>query len=697
MDAFLTDLFDQPGVDVKPFLDPLTGGISHARLLADPRLIRNAAFRFVSQRLAGGPLPSGRCFAEYAKHTENDVQTCQPDLEHILTWLLMTCGGSFCILRDTELIRARVTLLRDGIFREYIKSLADITSGTLHRALVEKMMDRHAVLNKDTDSQLQTKLKQSLLSTHMQLVGGAERACEQDLIGNPISGMLASHEEVADETGLCTGHMIGRNDALKRRLSRDLHFTKRQYSKPWVTASLELMDRAEVVRMAIGSPWAVEESVALRCEHHVPVIFGTCVRLHTWIDGMGLSNLRPPCTSCLPLPTMPTSMLIVFGASELVTDAEIAEQGLAAGFMRIFRVGVARTHVETCMSGDKDRKPPLVYTLFFGAQGTSDWTYGLAASTLRRHLSSPCPYETNAVVNSHLLVDRCIIRMALTRGVLGGTRSRHPVGKIEDSEHVILAIDSRQDPSATMLSITIALSSLSDPSTWAVRMMCSRANRATCERMLGEVCTSFSICDASPELNVPPEAFNVETSYNNLMKSVTTWRALLPARNVLTVQDDGLLLRHGLESLDGGRVLKEESRTAYLGAMWADAPYNKHLKALVPSLVGNGGLSLRKVREMIRVCEALPASELRRLFHSRAEPIPEDVMFASRSASSMEAGAVRQLAQAFCCEMVRSTNALGFHKPWPYWACSETHAHMESLLAHESELHLRPSVCGEAG
>jgi hypothetical protein len=146
------------------------------------------------------------------------------------------------------------------------------------------------------------------------------------------------------------------------------------------------------------------------------------------------------------------------------------------------------------------------------------------------------------------------------------------------------------------------------------------------------------------------------------------------------VQDDGVLARPGLDA-DGSPFLSE--RCAYMGAPWAEHPSNAELQRLVPTLVGNGGLSLRRPAVLHRICAcASYAQQGRTLFNGGLQPIPEDVFFASvlsRAGPGLLCDA--SLAQAFAFEeRAPLLQVLGFHKPWPYLPLDVVRAMLVSML-----------------
>lgn len=668
MDAFLSELFDVTGVDHTLFTDPATGGLSHAAIMRDPRLIRNAEFRFAWSQLSGGALPSARCFAEFQRSSSSPgtIET----LGEMTDWMLTSMDGPFHMMQGTSLIQKRLSALRT-CFEEHAKALRDPTCRLLHRLLVEKLLDRHTVWSHKSELDVDTQMHRPLYLVYRDLTWRAGVTSTLDQMTNPASGMIASHEEEqTDGQAALACHAllrVGRGDAMKRRFARDLHFQKSQFGRPYVTSSTALGAHAEVVRLAVGAPWFVDDRDACEVEQHSPVIASACIRLHDFRT----RTLAPPSAVSQGAAGHTTSMLILFGTGAETPDAEIARYGSGLGYQRIFRASTASTAPDTphCLDSSSST-PPLVYTLYFGTG--EHWSSGILGTSLRRHLVTPCPLQSLNPLHAHLLVDRCVVRVAISRGLF--TMPTFATSLPCLAKRVILAIDTRMDPCATVLSLLIALSSVATPKEWAVRIMCSRRNRFEFERMLGPMCPCATYDDTAPELNSRTKAFDVQYSYNLLMKNPDTWRALLPAEVVLTVQDDGLLIRKGIESL------WDTNGWVYLGAPWADKPFNSPLKALVPSLIGNGGLSLRDVAAMISMSEGVTKRERMRLFHTRLEPVPEDVMFASLAAL-LPSPTQAQAARSFSCEQVPFPEAHGFHKPWPYWSVADTHEHMERIIS----------------
>ena len=217
----------------------------------------------------------------------------------------------------------------------------------------------------------------------------------------------------------------------------------------------------------------------------------------------------------------------------------------------------------------------------------------------------------------------------------------------------VVIIDSRPNVWSVM-AILITLDNVQDRK-WAVRICTSNNARAFMERCLRPNVPGIQI-EVLDELPDGDEAtkFDLER-YNEVLKSPAFWERITSS-HVLIVQDDGMLVRRGIEE----RFMDH----MYVGAPWADIPANAALKLEVPTLVGNGGFSLRNVAEMRRIATTF-AKEGRRLFNARLQPVPEDVFFASAVTKCCPT----EIAEGFAMEMRMPSPTIvpiGFHKPWAY-------------------------------
>jgi hypothetical protein len=160
-------------------------------------------------------------------------------------------------------------------------------------------------------------------------------------------------------------------------------------------------------------------------------------------------------------------------------------------------------------------------------------------------------------------------------------------------------------------------------------------------------------------------------AYNALLKSQDFWNAI-SAKEVLMVQDDGFLLRRGVEA----RFCHD--KYDYVGAPWRACPDNDELVHLANAeLVGNGGVSVRNVAAMAGVCQRDAGRRARSLFFGDTQPIPEDVYFAGDPNVRV---CPRREALLFSVEQVECLDALCVHRFWMYNPIQYVHQHCARLL-----------------
>lgn len=161
--------------------------------------------------------------------------------------------------------------------------------------------------------------------------------------------------------------------------------------------------------------------------------------------------------------------------------------------------------------------------------------------------------------------------------------------------------------------------------------------------------------------------FNME-DYNMMLKTSLLWKMLFEKGilNVLLLQDDGFLIKTGMEDEFFIDEKMSATKYAYLAAPWPEA---EHLKKANSSLIGNGGLSLRRIKTMLEVTENATQKDINALFNANFQPIPEDVFF-SKHIDRSEMPSVKE-ASAFSSEMILNPKSYGIHKPWGYFQISE--------------------------
>lgn len=149
--------------------------------------------------------------------------------------------------------------------------------------------------------------------------------------------------------------------------------------------------------------------------------------------------------------------------------------------------------------------------------------------------------------------------------------------------------------------------------------------------------------------------FDIE-AYNAFAKSPVLWTYLKDARytKCVIVQDDGVIARPGIEAwLEGPYT--------YVGAPWLPCAGNEEVMQLTNKrMVGNGGVCIRDVTEMLNICLRHKQGAMT-LFNNRLQQIQEDVFYAKYSKTP-----TLQEASNFSVEQVYNPNAMAFHKPWAY-------------------------------
>jgi hypothetical protein len=236
----------------------------------------------------------------------------------------------------------------------------------------------------------------------------------------------------------------------------------------------------------------------------------------------------------------------------------------------------------------------------------------------------------------------------------------------------VVVVDSRCNV-FSLASVLVALDNLGPA--WRVQAFCSAAGAAYTERLLRPLLRCGGVpleVLALPELEEAP--FGID-QYNALLKSEAFWHRVRGERCLL-VQDDGLLVRPGLEA---SGLLDYD----YVGAPWVAAA-QEELTRLAGGTVGNGGLSVRNPALMARLCRSREAEGRRLFFLRNLLPLPEDVFFAG--GISAHSRCPEEEARRFSCEQwMPSTGAdgyrpLGWHKPWAYHAPERAAALMGAAL-----------------
>lgn len=234
------------------------------------------------------------------------------------------------------------------------------------------------------------------------------------------------------------------------------------------------------------------------------------------------------------------------------------------------------------------------------------------------------------------------------------------------ASNAVVFLDNRPNIT-TALAVRVTLACLKKGA-WGVVGFVHREDEAFYRRWLGE--NAVLITDNNFVL--AKQGFSLEY-YNAILKDVRFWEQLEGFHRVLFVQDDGFIVRPGLEDM----FMEYD----YVGAPWAkDMPYNSYLVASPEgALVGNGGLSLRNPKKMKEICELEPTNVLH---FDGLQVEPEDVFFAKACVRRGFKVPTYDEAQRFSTEEVMCKSSFGFHKLWGYHPKDAVQDFFNGALAH---------------
>jgi hypothetical protein len=299
------------------------------------------------------------------------------------------------------------------------------------------------------------------------------------------------------------------------------------------------------------------------------------------------------------------------------------------------------------------------------------------------HASHECPLSSKRHVptpagesGAMLALDFALRRIAKS---VPTKSSRPPVAMASsDARDVVLATDNRPFP-MTALALVATLCVLKRDR-WAACVVCSRTARTFFQRHLQPLGVDIVVEDT-----MATKKFHID-AYNELFTSPELWDTVSDYRKALVVQDDGFPVRTGLEKL----TVYSDDDVSYVGAPWIEGAGNMPVRKAVGDdgpMVGNGGMSLRTVDVMKRVCEASDYKTA--LFMTRMIRVPEDVFFSSTiSRCDVEdAGRVANVNEArlFATEQIPCEDAIGFHKMWRYQSAEATSAFFARALEFSDE------------
>ena len=232
---------------------------------------------------------------------------------------------------------------------------------------------------------------------------------------------------------------------------------------------------------------------------------------------------------------------------------------------------------------------------------------------------------------------------------------------IKDTPNCVLLVDNREN---ILSVISVLFSSINLNASWSCYVYTSAKAKPFYERWLGKIATIVHV----PLLDVKKFHINV---YNWLLTSTDLWDNLSVFDKCLIIQDDGVILRKGIENF---------IEYDYVGAPWAHAPGNEYLKEHVnPQMVGNGGLSLRSPKLMHEIVKEFQ-KEKKTLFFHNINNIPEDVYFAKYCQQKQGKIPSAEVASFFSSEEIINDASLGFHKVWAYHHPNKTKEFFDKII-----------------
>lgn len=248
----------------------------------------------------------------------------------------------------------------------------------------------------------------------------------------------------------------------------------------------------------------------------------------------------------------------------------------------------------------------------------------------------------------------------------------------KNTDNVVVVVDTR-DNIMSIMSILITFHNLR-PNTWALMIFCIDSNIQYYDSIFAD---KSRFVEYVTHFDLTKSCFSID-AYNKLLKSVPFWDFIKNKnyRNVLLIQDDGMLVRKGLENAPFF------GQTPYIGAPWCPKrPENAPLRIYTKErMIGNGGLSLRNTEAMLAVCKQY--SEKNRELHCNGlEQEPEDVFFARHC--TFDASSTFIAAQSFSTELILSMDSLGFHKFWMYHGLQDVLSFFNAILGRSHRMERR--------
>lgn len=620
MDTFLLELYDKPSIEninIDSIVDIGNKSLLYNTIYKDPVIQRSLCFSWVWQQL----------FGIRPSLIDNNSFSGPSDFDAIFKHI-----EAATILRYVgKMYEQAVPKFKIG-FSMYRNSI-DNSPGFVKDELTKKLLDRFCLSFEDFDDEF---LKKSLFNQYKAIIsrwdGGDDirgfYARERKHLST-INPYMCTRSKTLEVLDLDRYQVLNRYDVLRTVLTHDLYFARCCLAKSLLVCTrdiTELQSSALLESLQEGGKTVVitTQPAAFANLPSNPIVLA--IKDYKELFCIPSIFQRAVCWGPLVVFkcwTINKSETSYFGAAASNPQQKCvrlldSKQGDASGF-------VVPSSPDVSFLGSKEGIKHLV---------------GVYSRTLK-------PENDESVgADSYAHVLQRLVEIALAKDL--------DPAKLETStfaRNCVLLVDNRKNI-MSVLSACLAFSNLV-PKAWNLCVITSTKALPYYKSMFLNSDIEYIV---HPLLD--SEQFDIE-DYNKLMKDPSTWDKLKDYENCLTIQDDGFVLKPGVEDAFVGKY-------DYVGAPWADAEFNVELKKVGnPMMVGNGGLSLRSIA-MMRTITRQENDNPTDLFNNDLQPTPEDVFFAHNVYKRQGRIPTREKATMFSSEQMVNPNTIGIHKPWVY-------------------------------
>jgi hypothetical protein len=269
------------------------------------------------------------------------------------------------------------------------------------------------------------------------------------------------------------------------------------------------------------------------------------------------------------------------------------------------------------------------------------------------HISVICPYAAINTSGYHPRFNILLYDQFLLNYYKKNEQKLKELNVTKNAKNIVIMVDNRPNI-FSVISLYLTMSNLKSKD-WSCAVVCNNENIDFFKKYLGknvEYITKF---------NYPSKKFSIDI-YNDLLKNPIFWNTFSKYERALFVQDDGMILKTGLED----KFMEYDYVGAPWEKEWANQDPNKFIKdSINPELVGNGGVSLRNIKAMKTICEKYKYLS-KQLHYDRIQQQPEDVFFSYCCVQEKLKLPDYEEAQDFSIEQVIKLGSLGIHKFWMY-------------------------------